>query len=184
MELAAISSPAPLSAANCCAADTKSAWPSPPTWSASSSRLGSRQSPMGGSTGGVLGRGFPAQVLEDPGSEPIGKTHVVGFRWACDKQLRDAVCDFANDSRHANPWAADIYNRAIARKKDHPHAVRILARAWLYVIWRCWQANTAYDRCTPMARSTALEGCSYAWFPPARGPASTCRLRPHQSGHP
>jgi transposase len=31
----------------------------------------------------------------------------------------------------ANPWAADIYNRAIARKKDHPHAVRILARAWL-----------------------------------------------------
>jgi transposase len=23
--------------------------------------------------------------------------------------------------------------------------VRILARAWLYVIWRCWQDGTAYD---------------------------------------
>jgi transposase len=46
---------------------------------------------------------------------------------------RDAVCDFAEGSRHANAWAAKIYNDAITRGKDHPHAVRILARAWLYV---------------------------------------------------
>ena len=38
--------------------------------------------------------------------------------------------DFAGDSRHANPWAADLYQRARARGHDHPHAVRILARAW------------------------------------------------------
>ena len=80
-----------------------------------------------------------------PSTRQSGKTRIVGFRWSCDKNLRDAVTDFANDSRHANPWAADIYNRAIARKKKHPHAVRILARAWLYVIWHCWQNNTAYD---------------------------------------
>jgi len=67
------------------------------------------------------------------------------FRWAVNRQLRDAVCDFANDSRHASAWAADIYAAARARGKDHPHAVRILARAWIYVIWRCWQAGTAYD---------------------------------------
>ena len=41
-------------------------------------------------------------------------------------------------SRHASPWAARIYNDAIARGKEHPLAVRILARAWLYVIWECW----------------------------------------------
>lgn len=80
-----------------------------------------------------------------PSTRQSGKMHLVGFRWSCDKNLRDAVCDFANDSRRANPWAADIYNRAIARGKDHPHAVRILARAWLYIIWHCWQNNTAYD---------------------------------------
>jgi transposase len=80
-----------------------------------------------------------------PATRQSGKTCTVGFRWSCDKQLRDALCDFANDSRHANPWAADIYNRAISRGKDHPHAVRILARAWLYVIWRCWQENSAYN---------------------------------------
>jgi transposase len=80
-----------------------------------------------------------------PSTRQSGKMRTVGFRWACDKQLRDAVCDFANDSRHANAWAADLYNRARARKHDHPHAVRILARAWLYVIWHCWQTNTAYE---------------------------------------
>ncbi len=80
-----------------------------------------------------------------PSTRESGKVRIVGFRWSCDKNLRDAVCDFANDSRHANPWAADLYNRARIRGKDHPHAVRILARAWLYVIWACWQTNTAYD---------------------------------------
>ena len=67
------------------------------------------------------------------------------FRWAVSHQLRDAVCDFAADSRHASPWAASIYDGARDRGKDHPHAVRILARAWIYVIWRCWQDGTAYD---------------------------------------
>ncbi len=75
------------------------------------------------------------------------------FRWAVNHQLRDAVCDFAADSRHASPWAAAIYDAARDRGKDHPHAVRILARAWIYVIWRCWQDGTAYDP----AKHTALQ---------------------------
>ena len=71
-----------------------------------------------------------------------------------DKQLRGAVIDFAGDSHHDNPWAADLYQRARARGHDHPHAVRILARAWLHVIWRCWQDHTPYDptNTTPTTR--------------------------------
>lgn len=80
-----------------------------------------------------------------PSTRQSGKVKHVGFRWAADKQLRDAVCDFAGDSRRANPWAADLYNRARARGHDHPHAVRILARAWLYIIWHCWHDEVAYD---------------------------------------
>jgi transposase len=67
------------------------------------------------------------------------------MRWSDDKQLRDAVCDFAADSRHANPWAAHLYNQARARGHRHPHAVRIVARAWLHVIWRYWQDHQPYD---------------------------------------
>jgi transposase len=80
-----------------------------------------------------------------PSTRQSGTMRTVGFRWSCDKHLRDAVTDFAADSRHANPWAADLYNRARARKHDHAHATRIVARAWLHVIWHCWQTNQPYD---------------------------------------
>jgi transposase len=88
-----------------------------------------------------------------PSTRQSGKLRTVSFRWSCDKQLRDAVTDFAGDSRRASPWAADLYQRARARGHDHPHAVRILARAWLFVIWHCWQDGVAYDP----ARHRALQ---------------------------
>lgn len=80
-----------------------------------------------------------------PSTRQSGKLRAVGFRWSCDKQLRDAVTDFAADTRLVNPWAADLYDRARARGHDHPHAVRILARAWLHIIWHCWQDHLPYD---------------------------------------
>jgi transposase len=80
-----------------------------------------------------------------PSTRQSGKVKSVIFRWGADRQLRDALCDFAGDSRRASPWAADLYDRAIARGCDHPHAVRILARAWAHIIWRCWQDHAPYD---------------------------------------
>jgi transposase len=83
------------------------------------------------------------------GAAPVtitsGKRRVVKFRWACDKKLRNALTDFAGDSRHAWPWAAKVYADALARTGRHQHAVRILARAWIRVIWRIWQDGVAYD---------------------------------------
>lgn len=80
-----------------------------------------------------------------PVTRASGKMTSVGFRWAADKKLRNALIDFADDSRHASPWAAKVYSDAISRGKRHPHAVRILARAWVRVIWRCWQDDTTYN---------------------------------------
>lgn len=80
-----------------------------------------------------------------PVTRASGKVHVVGFRWACDRRLRKALTTFADNSRHASPWAADIYRRARARGADHAHAIRILSRAWCRIIWRCWQDRTPYD---------------------------------------
>jgi transposase len=67
------------------------------------------------------------------------------FRHSANRELRDALCDFAGDSRHDSAWAAEIYGAARARGKDHPHAVRITACAWVPVLWRCWQDGTGYD---------------------------------------
>jgi transposase len=91
-----------------------------------------------------------------PSTRQSGKVKAVTFRWGADKELRDALCDFAGDSRRANPWAQDLYAKAVARGHDHPHAVRILARAWVYIIWRAWQDNTAYDPAKHGALQTLL----------------------------
>ena len=91
-----------------------------------------------------------------PSTRQSGKVKTVTFRWGANRQLRDALCDFAGDSRHANPWAATLYDQARARGCDHPHAVRVLARAWAHVIWRCWQDNIPYDPAVHGALQTIL----------------------------
>ncbi len=80
-----------------------------------------------------------------PVTQASGKHRAVTFRWACNKRLRLALTTFADNSRHASAWAAQVYQRARTRGCDHPHATRILARAWLRVLWRCWQDRLPYD---------------------------------------
>ena len=80
-----------------------------------------------------------------PVTQASGKHRAVTFRWACNKRLRLALTTFADNSRHASHWAARVYQHARARGCDHPHATRILARAWLRVLWRCWHDHTSYD---------------------------------------
>jgi transposase len=74
-----------------------------------------------------------------------GKHRGVAFRYACNKRLRSALTCFADNSRHSSLWAAAVYRRARARGCRHPHAARILARAWTRILWRCWQNRTPYD---------------------------------------
>ena len=87
-----------------------------------------------------------------PSTRQSGKRGQTVFRWACNGKLRFAVIDFANGSRAVDPWAAGIYRRAIDHGCCHDHAVRILARAWIRVIWRCWQDGVAFDPTRHRAR--------------------------------
>lgn len=80
-----------------------------------------------------------------PVTRESGKHRAVGFRWACNKRLRSALTTLADTTRHTNPWARSIYQRARDRGHEHAHAIRILARAWCRVIWHCWQRRVAYD---------------------------------------
>jgi transposase len=91
-----------------------------------------------------------AEILAaDAGMAPVaresGKRKVAAFRWACDKRLREAVACLADSTRHHHPWARSVYLRARSRGLDHPHAIRVLGRAWLRVLWRCWQDEVPYD---------------------------------------
>ena len=89
------------------------------------------------------------QLAAEAGVAPVtyasGKSKAVTFRWACNHRLRAALTCLADNSRHVSAWAAGIYAKARARGCDHPHAGRILARAWLRVIWRAWIDRKPYD---------------------------------------
>jgi transposase len=97
------------------------------------------------------------QLAAEGGVAPVthtsGKHHGVSARFACNKRLRQALTTWADNSRHASPWAASVYRQARARGCDHPHTIRILARAWTRVLWRCWHDHTTYD---PQSHGRAL----------------------------
>ncbi len=94
---------------------------------------------------------FPSetQLAAEAGVAPVtyasGKHRGVVFRTNCNKRLRKAITTFAGNSRHDSPWARRVYAQARARGCRHPHAVRILARAWVRVLWKAWSDGLAYD---------------------------------------
>ena len=89
------------------------------------------------------------QAAAECGATPVtkasGKTTTVHFRWAANTRARKAVTAFAHNSRMQSDWAAELYADARARGKRNPHATRIVARAWIRVIWACWHNSTPYD---------------------------------------
>ena len=91
-----------------------------------------------------------------PVTRASGKTTGVYFRWAANRRARKALTAFAHNARMQSPWAGRLYADARARGKRNPHATRIVARAWLRVIWACWHTGTPYDP-TPTSPSSASQ---------------------------
>jgi transposase len=106
------------------------------------------------------------QAATECGAAPVtkasGKTTGVYFRWAANTRARKAITAFAHNARMQSPWAGRLYADARARGKRNPHANRIVARAWVRVIWACWHTGTPYD---PVLHE--------AHHPPARHPELT-----------
>jgi transposase len=91
----------------------------------------------------------PDQAAAACGVAPVtrqsGKSRNVQFRFSSNARARVALTCFADNARHSSPWAQHLYTTARQRGIRHPHAVRIVARAWLRVIWASWHTNTIYD---------------------------------------
>jgi len=80
-----------------------------------------------------------------PITRQSGKSRNVQFRFSSNARARVALTCFADNSRHSSRWAGHLYTTARQRGIRHPHAIRIVARAWLRVVWACWHTNTIYD---------------------------------------
>jgi transposase len=129
-----------------------------------------------GEVGPILERADDAQqVAAEAGVAPVthesGTRRNVVFRAAVNANARQALTVFADNSRHADSWAAGLYADVRARGKRHPHAIRILARAWVRVMWQCWRTNTPYD---PMRRRCQTPA---EWVTHMRRPATPCGRR-------
>ncbi|MFC7376893.1 MULTISPECIES: IS110 family transposase [unclassified Brachybacterium] len=89
------------------------------------------------------------QLAAEAGVVPVtrasGKSRAVVFRYATNRRARQALIRWADNSRHSSTWARNIYDTAREQGKRHPHAVRILARSWLRIIYACWRDGTCYD---------------------------------------
>jgi len=100
--------------------------------------------------------GSDPQRFEDPdalrcyaGTAPVrfqsGQIHVVKFRRACNKHLRQAVHLWVNLSRSTCAWAEAYYQQKRKEGKSHACALRCLAQRWLKILWKMMQTRQPYD---------------------------------------
>jgi transposase len=87
-----------------------------------------------------------AEAGASPATSTTGKRrHGAHFRYATNPKPRQALTLWADNSRHGSTWAMHVYREARLRGCRHPHAIRILARAWIRILWALWHTNTTYD---------------------------------------
>ncbi len=101
--------------------------------------------------GPILDRAPSAEhAAAEAGASPITRTtgkqrHGASFRYATNPKPRQALTLWADNSRHGSTWAMHIYREARLRGCRHPHAIRILARAWMRILYQLWHTNTTYN---------------------------------------
>jgi transposase len=83
------------------------------------------------------------------GTAPIllqsGKRAVVKARAACPKEFRDAVQQWADQSRRYSPWAAEFYRRHRDRGHNHNESLRALGNRLLELLFDLRRRGLLYN---------------------------------------
>ena len=80
-----------------------------------------------------------------PVTKRSGKSQVVHFRYACNKEMRHAVYLLAFISLRQSEWAAAYYRRQRERGHSHHQALRVLGAKWLKILFVVWRGQVLYD---------------------------------------
>jgi len=80
-----------------------------------------------------------------PVTKRSGKSQVVHFRYACNKEMRHAVYLLAFISLRQSEWAAAYYRRQRERGHSHHQALRALGAKWLKILFVVWRGQVLYD---------------------------------------
>jgi transposase len=100
--------------------------------------------------GDALGRWQSSGHLQaEAGVVPVtkasGKSHVVHFRFACNKHLRYSMYWFSFVSLNNSEWAKLYYRSQRDKGHSHPQALRALGAKWLKIIFVMWRDHKPYD---------------------------------------
>ena len=90
-------------------------------------------------------RHLQAQAGSVPVTRASGKSHMVQFRFACNKRMRYALHWLAFASLTQSEWAKAYYQRQRARGHHHNQALRALGAKWLKIIFVIWRDHVPYD---------------------------------------
>lgn len=80
-----------------------------------------------------------------PVTKRSGKSQVVHFRYACNKEMRHAVYLLAFVSLRQSEWAMAYYRRQRERGHSHHQALRALGAKWLKILFVVWRDGVPYD---------------------------------------
>lgn len=86
-----------------------------------------------------------AQAGAVPVTTQSGQHKAIGFRFACNTQLRAAVHQLAFLSLQRSDWAHAYYTACRKRGHQHQHALRALGAKWLKIIFVMWSRHVPYD---------------------------------------
>lgn len=99
-------------------------------------------------------RHLQAEAGGVPVTKASGKSHVVQFRYACNKLMRYASYWLSFNSLNRCEWANKYYRDHRAKGHRHPQALRALAAKWLKIIFIMWRDAKPYDENYHLANIT------------------------------
>jgi len=88
-----------------------------------------------------------------PVTKASGKWKVIHFRYACDREFRHIVQQWARCSLRESAWASAYWERVRPHCRTKSHAYRCLANRWLAVAWKLWQTRQPYDEAFHLRQS-------------------------------
>lgn len=88
-----------------------------------------------------------------PVTDASGKRKVIRFRYACDREFRTIVQQWARCSLRKSVWANGYYERVRPHCSSSSHAYRCLGNRWLAVAWAIWQKGEPYDEAYHLRQS-------------------------------
>ncbi len=90
-------------------------------------------------------RHLQAEAGGVPVTKASGKSHVVHFRFACNKLMRYASYWLSFTSLNRCEWANKYYRDQRAKGHSHHEALRALGAKWLKIIFIMWRDDKPYD---------------------------------------